>query len=299
MEWTFWRVELLEIMRLDIPMKQRTLGKEIVISGIGLHTKEITAIRLLPAKENTGIVFSSSRGIIGADHSSLGDSFSTTGLTSDGFQVEGVEHILSALYGMFITNVEIVMLNHEIPQGDGSSFVYVDAITSAGIVEQNASRLLFVVKKPVVIEEPERFISITPSDNFTIDYSMGFPYPEIVHGEIEFTLSACSYLSICGARTWAERSHINRLHAMGRGKALEGRCIIIEDGKIEEELRYEDETMRHKVLDCIGDLSLLYGMYILGRVRAHNAGHKLHHLLVKGLLDDSSYSSSRRVLRYS
>jgi UDP-3-O-[3-hydroxymyristoyl] N-acetylglucosamine deacetylase len=284
-------------MNLTIPINQRTLKEEVLLTGTGLHTNEECTIRLLPGKPNTGIVFVSSRGIIGADLFSLGDSFSTTCLKNNGFYVEGVEHLLSAFYGMFLDNVEVEMYGPEIPQGDGSTWTYVKAIQEAGLVEQDWRRLIYRIMQPVVIRESDRYIAIYPCDRYTIHYSMSYPYPEIAHGEIKFTLDSTSYLDICKARTWAERSHYKKLYSMGRVQGFDQDSFIVieDDGSIQQELRYEDETMRHKVLDCLGDLSLLYGMYIMGEVRAHNAGHKFHHALMKGLLDDSSVSSNRAV----
>ena len=298
MEWLFWRVDqqLLQVaMSLIIPTNQRTLRREVIITGNGLRTNEKCTIRLLPAKPNMGVVFVSGRGIIGADLFSLGDNFSTTCLKSNGFYLEGVEHLLSCLYGLYIDNVEVEVYGPELPQGDGSAWAYARAIQDVGLVDQASKRIFFKITEPVFLQEPERSISIIPSDAFTIHYTMGLPYPEAAHGSISFTLEGNSYMDICKARTWAEKSHIDRLFKMGRLGAKNDNWIVINNGSIHQELRYEDETMRHKVLDCIGDLSLLYGMYILGEVRAHNAGHKMHHELLKGILGDSSKCSSRTV----
>ena len=284
-------------MEVKIPKKQRTLKNEAVVSGKGLFTDQKSVLRLLPAKEGTGIVFVGRQGVITADYFSLAKSFSTTSLKHCGFIISGVEHLLSALYGMFIDNVEIEVYGSELPSGDGSSYIFYEAIEQAGVEEQSADRKCLELLRPISVENNGSFISIVPGDRFSISYRMGNPYPKVVHGSFQFTLEEGSYSQICRARTWAEQKHVNNWHRKGAKGLDRSNCLIINNDKFSSELRYSDEAIRHKVLDCIGDLSLLFGMYIKGSVVAFNAGHKLHHELMKGIFNDPPIGSNRAVQR--
>lgn len=262
-----------------IPSKQRTIKKEIVIQGIGTHKGGKSLIRLLPAKPNTGVYFTSSRGIIAADLFALGDNNSNTSLKRNGFYVETVEHLLSCLYGLFIDNVEVEVHGVELPIGDGSAKLFYEALLEAGIKEQNESRNFLQITKPLHIAEDGKCISITPSDKYKINYYLD--WHERVTSSYHYVHEGSNYFDVAYARTFADKKYIKKLRH--KGLALGSRegvnYIDIETGTT----RVENEFVKHKVLDLIGDLSLFYGMYILGEVTAVNAGHKLHHDLLKGI----------------
>lgn len=281
-------------MALAIPSNQRTLKHEALITGEGYRSKEKCMIRLLPAPENTGIIFIGREGIISADYFHLLDSFANTSLSDGCFIVQAVEHLLSALYGMFIDNVEIEVYGG-IPMGDGSTSTFYRAINEAGVVGQNAPRKFIEITKSISVESNGSFVSISPHDCYHISYMMGNPYPKAVHGKFSVNVVEGVFEEVFDSRTWGERKHINNLNR--NGVNLNGsNCLILDDGSFSEELRYTNEPVRHKVADLIGDLSLLFGMYIKGSIVAFNAGHKLHHRLMKGIVNDSSFSSNRKLL---
>lgn len=280
-------------MALEIPSKQRTLKHEALITGRGYKGKEKCIIRLLPAPKNTGIVFIGREGVISADCFHVVNSFANTSLSDGCFIVQTVEHLLSALYGMFIDNAEIEVYGG-IPMGDGSSSMFCDAIEQAGAVEQNAPRKFFEITRSISVEDNGSFISITPHDCYHITYMMGNPYPKAVHGKFSFGVGENTFKEVYNCRTWGERKHINDLNRNGVN-IDRSNCLILNNGSFSQELHYTNEPVRHKVLDLIGDLSLLFGMYIKGSVVAFNAGHKLHHKLMKGILNDSPNGKSRRI----
>lgn len=271
-------------MELAIPSNQRTLKHEALVTGRGYRGEEKCILRLLPADRDTGVLFVGSGGAIQANYFQLAKSFSNTTLQCRTYVIETVEHLLSALYGSFVDNVEIEVYGG-IPMGDGSSKVFFEAIEDAGIVEQNAPRRYLEITRPVSVEDNGSFISITPADYFSITYLMGDPYPKAVHGKYKFVMNDAEYLEVYKARTWADYFHVTNLQRHG-ANINRSNCLILNDGNFHQELLYPDEPVRHKVLDCIGDLSLLFGTYIKGSVVAFNAGHKLHHKLMDRLIHD-------------
>lgn len=265
-----------------IPMKQRTLKEEIVISGIGTHTGEKSIIRLLPSKPNTGVIFVSNRGIIGADLFALGDSRSNTSLRSNGFYIETVEHLLSCLYGMFIDNVEVEVYGTELPIGDGSAKIFYDAISAVGVEEQSVERSYLQITRPCTFNlSPTRSISICPADQLKITCSLDW-HPKI-KGSYTYAHGSSDYADIAYARTFADKKYVDNLrkHRRALGSQEGVNFIDIENG----EPRIPDEFVKHKVLDILGDISLLYGFYILGEVIAYNSGHAIHHGLLRGILN--------------
>ena len=281
-------------MGVKIPSKQRTLKNEVVISGSSFVSKNKCTIKLVPAKRNTGIVFVKENDTITADLFSLCTSFSNTTLRDGEFYISGVEHLLSALFGMFVDNVEIEMLDEYLPSGDGSPSVFYNAITNTGVVEQDANRRCLHITRAFSVQDNGSFVSIAPGDSYSVTYTMGKPYPNTVHGTYRFTLDGSSYINIHNARTWADKSHVLNLYKKGVTGINSSNCIILNNGTFSNNLRHEKELLQHKVVDCIGDLSLLFGMYIKGEVVAYNAGHKLHHKLMKGILNDPSICNDRR-----
>lgn len=280
-------------MALEIPSKQRTLKHEALITGQGYRSKDKCIVRLLPAPKNTGIVFVGREGVISADCFHVVNSFANTSLSDGCFILQTVEHLMSALYGMFIDNVEVEVYGG-IPLGDGSSSIFCNAIEQAGIVEQNAPRRYLEITKSISVENNGSFISISPHDCYHITYMMGNPYPKAVHGKFSFGVGENTFKEVYNSRTWGEAAHIAYLSRSGV-KLDSSNCLILNNGSFNQELRYTNEPVRHKVLDLIGDLSLLFGMYIKGSVVAFNAGHKLHHELMKGIINDSSIGSNRRL----
>jgi UDP-3-O-[3-hydroxymyristoyl] N-acetylglucosamine deacetylase len=264
-------------------LNQRTIKKEVIVYGIGVNTGEPCTVKMTPSSQNTGIRFIKSKEILSADLSNLGDSNSNTSLTHGDFKLETVEHLLSCLYGLFIDNVLIEVTGKEIPIGDGSAKIFYDAISRVGIKEiPNSLRTVLKITKRITVREgTNRRITITPAKKSTIDYSIDW-HP-IIKGKYIYIHGGSNYEDIAFAKTFAERSHIARIKKENRAKGLEigKNCIDIDSKDAVKSKKY----VKHKVLDLLGDFSLLYGLHFEGKITAVNAGHNLHHKLLKRLLD--------------
>ncbi len=200
-----------------------------------------------------------------------------------------VEHLLSALSGCGVDNAIIEVDSLEVPILDGSSKIWVDLIERAGIIELEAPRAYLRVLKRVEVSEKNRAMSIEPADEFRITCEIDFPHPLIGVQRRAITFRSGDYLTeIAPARTFGfvEELMMLRQNGLARGGSLENAIALTRDGILNSEpLRYEDEFVRHKILDIIGDLALC-GMPILGHVRASRSGHGLHTMLLSTLLRD-------------
>jgi UDP-3-O-[3-hydroxymyristoyl] N-acetylglucosamine deacetylase len=203
-----------------------------------------------------------------------------------------VEHVLSALYGMGIDNAYIELDNFEVPILDGSALPYTEAIARAGVVTQNRARAYIRITKEFVLEEGEKKIAIYPSETFSIKYEIDFPHPLIGRQEREIEISGSNYANlIASARTFGFQSEVEKLQASGlvRGGSLENAIVLTETGMLNDtSLRFDDEFVRHKILDLLGDFALI-GQKVLGRLVATRAGHAMHTRLVAELLDSQSH----------
>ena len=268
---------------------QRTLKKEVTIQGIGIHKGKRSSVRLKPASQNTGIRFTGKRGSVVALYSNIEDSESNTTISQDGFKVETVEHLLSCLYGLFLSNVEIEMRGREVPIGDGSARHFYDAITEAGIEDQEKScRIGLAITHKTSLVEDNTYITIEPSDQLVIDCSLDW-HPNI-KGRYVYAHENGSYKDIAYARTFAEQKYASKLKKAGRsmGTKFGENCIDIGDkGSMEV-----NECVKHKVVDILGDISLLYGYEVLGKITAKNSGHRLHHKLIKEILNGDKQTRS-------
>ena len=271
------------------PLLQRTIKNAVRVSGIGIHKGKKSSVVLKPTSPNTGIRFTSKRGNLGAVHSSLEDSDSNTTLSQDKFKVETVEHLLSCLYGLFLSNVEIEMRGREVPIGDGSARHFYDAIMQTGVVDQEEScRVGLVVTEPISIVEDNSYITIEPSEELVIDCSIDW-HPN-AKGRYVYTHENGNYSDIAYARTFAERKYVSKLKKAGRsmGTRFGENCVDVDDLSSME----VDECVKHKVLDILGDISLVYGYQLLGKIISKNSGHRLHHRLIKELLDGNKQTRS-------
>ena len=262
---------------------------------MGLHTGQIATLRILPAPPGKGIIF---RRVdldnfeIRADVASVARVAYATTLMKKGVWISTVEHVLSALYGMGIDNAYIELDNFEVPILDGSALPYTDAIARVGIVQQNRPRAYIRITREFVLEEGEKKIAIYPADNFSIKYEIDFSHPLIGRQQREITMTAANYASlIAPARTFGFEYEVEKLQASGlvRGGSLENAIVLTETGMLNDtSLRFEDEFVRHKMLDLLGDFALI-GQPVLGRLVATRAGHAMHTRLVAELLDSTSH----------
>jgi UDP-3-O-[3-hydroxymyristoyl] N-acetylglucosamine deacetylase len=271
-------------------MKQTTIAKPISTAGIGLHTGAPVNLSLKPAPENTGYIFVRTdldnferpASVEYISHCS----YATT-LMRKGVVLSTCEHLLSALRGSGIDNCFIEIDNIELPIMDGSSEDFIDLIEQAGVVEQAISKRYFRVLKLVEIIEGDRRMSIAPSERFEIDCVIYFRHPFINKQSLCYTAQNGSFRrEIASARTFGFTQEIEMLRKanLARGGSLENAIVLTPDGMLNDTpLRFDDEFVRHKILDIIGDLALL-GMPLQGKVFAEKSGHSVHAQLMSKLL---------------
>ncbi len=271
---------------------EQTIAAPLSFSGIGLHSGAPVSLRLLPATAGSGIVFRRTdldNFEIPATGRNVAKVSYATSLMRQGVLISTTEHLLSALVGMSIDNVIIELDNLELPILDGSAQPYVDAFHSAGLKQQRRRREYLRILKPVEVREGDKFIGIYPGDGYSISYQIDFASPI---GRQGFSVDLASHTygeEIAPARTFGFKEDEKKLRGMGliRGVSDESAIIVTRTGIQNGPLRFEDEFVRHKVLDLIGDLALV-GRQILGRVVAERAGHAMHTALVSRLLRDRS-----------
>jgi UDP-3-O-[3-hydroxymyristoyl] N-acetylglucosamine deacetylase len=256
--------------------KQRTLARSVVVAGQGLHSGLKTGVILHPAQPGFGIVFSSvaDETAIAARLENVTDTGYNTTLTAGGRSVRTVEHLMSALHGMGISNL-LIKTDDEVPALDGSAIEFCRQIADAGVEEQQAAVEPVKVARPIAVGNKGESIHVAPADRLIIDYTLEYPQPigrQTVHFELT---SPAAYMSeIASARTFGFVHEFHKLAEMGlaSGGRLDNLILIDEEKVVNTTLRFADEFARHKVLDLIGDLYLL-GRPILGHVVAHKTGH--------------------------
>ena len=278
-------------------IRQRTLKNVIRATGVGLHTGEKVYLTLRPAAVNTGIVF---RRVdldepvdIPACPDNVGDTRLSTTLEHNGVRVSTVEHLLSAFAGLGIDNAYVDVSAPEVPIMDGSAGPFVFLIQSAGVEEQNAAKRFIRIKRRVAIEEGDKSAAFEPFDGFKVSFAIDFAHPAFTErtqfSPIDF--SSTSFVKeVSRARTFGFLRDIEMLRE--RELALGGsmdNAIVVDDYRIlnEDGLRYEDEFVKHKILDAIGDLYLL-GHSLIGAFSGCKSGHALNNRLLKALVADES-----------
>jgi UDP-3-O-[3-hydroxymyristoyl] N-acetylglucosamine deacetylase len=249
-------------------------------------------MRLLPAPAGSGIVFRRTdldNFEIPANGRNIAKVSYATSLMRQGVLISTTEHLLSALIGMGVDNVIVELDNLELPILDGSALPYVQSIQSSGIRTQRRRRETIRVLRPVEVREGEKFIGVYPGSGYKIQYAIEFPAP-IGHQSACIDLAAETYgVFIAPARTFGYKADEQKLRDMGliRGAGPENAIILGAQGPENGPLRFDDEYVRHKVLDLIGDLALA-GRRIEGHVVAERAGHAMHTALVSRLMKDRS-----------
>ncbi len=272
-------------------MKQRTIKKSVEIVGIGLHKGVPIKMVLEPLEADMGIVFyRNDAGVtIPLNPSSVVDTKMATVIGKNGVVVSTIEHLLSAIYAYGIDNLRIVLDNDEIPILDGSSSGYCMLIDEVGIKELDAPKKALRVKREVSVEVGNKIVKLKPSNHIIYDFSINFDHPVIGEQHFRFDYSIEDYKeNISRARTFGFLHEVQYLRSIGLalGGSLEN-AIVLDDQKIlnPDGLRYDDEFVRHKILDAIGDMCLL-GYTMIGEYQAIAGSHHLNHLLTKKLLED-------------
>ena len=271
---------------------QQTLASSVSCSGVGLHSGQPVTMTLRPAPPNTGVVFVNRNGHAGASLTAtvehLVPTELCTSISGNGFQVKTIEHVLAALAGLNVDNVYVELDAGEAPVMDGSSAPFVRLIQSAGIVSQSRGQAYLKITRPIEVADGSRRVHIEPSATPRISYTIQYDHPLIKTQTYSYEHSAQAFeFEIAEARTFGFLHEVEALWArgLGRGGNLDNTVVLSNDGILNESgLRFTDEFVRHKVLDLVGDFSLL-GVPFIGHLIGDRSGHALHTRLVKEILD--------------
>jgi len=264
---------------------QRTIEKEKTLQGVGLHTGKNVNLRLLPAEADSGVRFKrvdlDGQPVIPALASHLTDaskSLRRTSVAVDGVEIHTIEHLLATLSGLAIDNIMVEIDGPELPGLDGSADGFVKAIKEAGIRQQDSACKEFCVREPLWVEDGNSMLVILPDVNFKISYTLDYPTTNFKTQYGHFLINNETYeKDIAPSRTFCLEEEVEHLRSLGLGKgaSLENTVVVGKEGIISGKLRFEDEFLRHKVLDIIGDLYLL-GYQVRGHVIAIKSGHTLN-----------------------
>lgn len=278
-------------------IRQRTLKNVIRATGVGLHTGEKVYLTLRPAPANSGIRF---RRVdldpvveIKACPENVGDTTLSTTLADGDVRVSTVEHLLSAMAGLGIDNAYVDLSAPEVPIMDGSAGPFVFLIQSAGVEEQLAPKKFIRIKRPVKVEDADKWAKFEPFDGFKVSFAIEFNHPVFseCRNEASVDFSTISFVKeVSRARTFGFRCDLEVLHEnnLALGASLDN-AIVVDEYRVlnDDGLRYDDEFVKHKVLDAIGDLYLL-GHSLIGAFSGFKSGHELNNRLLRELLADKS-----------
>lgn len=276
-------------------VKQRTLKNVIRATGVGLHTGDKVHLTLRPAAPDTGIVFRrvdlEPPAEIRACPHNVGDTRLSTTLVNGDVRVSTVEHLLAAFAGLGIDNAYVDLSAPEVPIMDGSAGPFVFLIQSAGIEEQGRPKRFIRIKRPVEVRDGDKLARFEPYDGFKVEFSIDFDHPAFndraKRARVDFS-TASFVKEVSRARTFGFLREIEQLRQqnLALGGSLDNAVVVDEYRVLNEEgLRYEDEFVKHKILDAIGDLYLL-GHTLIGAFRGHKSGHALNNQLLRALVAD-------------
>ena len=274
-------------------VKQRTPKTVIQATGVGLHSGDKILLTLRPAPVNTGIVFCRTDldpvPEIPASYQYVGDTTLCTSLEHQGVRVGTVEHLLSAFAGLGIDNAYVDIDGPEVPIMDGSAAPFVFLIQSAGVREQAAPKRFIRILKPIRIEDQGKYVQFLPYEGYRVSFTIEFEHPVFNDKPqtASFDFSETSYLKeVCRARTFGFLSDYEKLREanLAKGGSLDN-AIVVDDYRVlnEDGLRFDDEFVKHKVLDAVGDLYLL-GSGLIGAFEGYRSGHELNNKLLRALI---------------
>jgi UDP-3-O-[3-hydroxymyristoyl] N-acetylglucosamine deacetylase len=271
---------------------QRTLRRAISCAGIGLHSGRKVTLSLKPAPAHSGIRFRRSDlgGVeVPAQVHHVGGINYATGLSRDAVRVDTVEHLLAALVSLGVDNAVVELNSPEVPIMDGSAAPFVYLIQEAGVKRLDAPRSYLKVHRPMSLTRGDKRIAIYPSDHFKVTYSIAFDHPLLRHQSRTIRLTPDAFIDeIAPARTFTFLKEVEMLRQQGLalGGSLENAIVVGDTGVLNNALRFDDEFVRHKILDVIGDLALI-GYPIIGHLVAHRGGHALHTAFAAHVLEQS------------
>ncbi len=276
-------------------VKQRTLKNSVHATGVGLHTGERVDLTLRPAPANSGIVFRrvdlSPVAEIRAEALAVHDTRLSTCLEANGVRVATIEHLMSACAGLGVDNAYVDLSSAEVPIMDGSAGTFIFLLQSAGIVEQSAAKKFIRIKKTVEVKDGDKWVRFDPFNGYKLSFTINFTHPVFATTKQNVTidLGEHSYIKeVSRARTFGFMQDVEAMRA--QGLALGGNldnAIVMDEYRIlnPDGLRFEDEFVKHKVLDAIGDLYLL-GHPLIGAFSGYKSGHALNNALLRALLAD-------------
>ncbi len=271
---------------------QRTLRRSVSCAGIGLHSGKRVSLSIRPAPAGAGIRFR--RADLGglevpATVQHVGGINYATGLSRDAVHIDTVEHLLSALVSLGIDNVLVELNSPEVPIMDGSAAPFVYLIHEAGVKTQSGARKYLKVLRPITMTRGDKRIALYPSDHFKVTYSIAYDHPLLRHQSRTIRLSEDAFVDeIAPARTFTFLKEVEMLRQQGLalGGSLENAIVVGDTGILNNGLRFDDEFVRHKILDVIGDMALV-GHPIIGHLVAHRGGHALHTAFAAQVLEES------------
>lgn len=272
---------------------QKTIARQVSCSGVGVHSGQTVTVTIKPAPENHGIQFVRTdlpnRPCIPARFNKVVDTSLATVIGADGFIISTIEHLMAAFMGLAIDNALVEVNSYEMPIMDGSAGPFARMLKSAGEQVQDAHRCFFVVSKPIELSEGEKFVGIYPAPHFKITCSIEFDHPLIKNQQYSAEITKALFENqIADARTFGflhEQEYMKKF-GLGQGASLDNVVVVGQDRVLNEDgLRYPDEFVRHKLLDCIGDFSLL-GLPILGHIVANRSGHAFNHAFVEKFFNE-------------
>jgi UDP-3-O-[3-hydroxymyristoyl] N-acetylglucosamine deacetylase len=271
---------------------QRTLRRPITCTGIGLHSGNKVALSLKPAPADSGVRFRRSDlgGLeVPATANHVGDINYATGLIRDAVRVDTVEHLLAALVSLGIDNVIVELNSPEVPIMDGSAAPFIYLIQEAGVKPLAAPRRYLKVLRPLALSRGDKRIALYPSDHFKVTYSIAYDHALLRHQSRTLRITEESFVEqIAPARTFTFLKEVEMLRQQGLalGGSLENAIVIGDTGVLNNALRFDDEFVRHKILDVIGDMALV-GHPIVGHLVAHRGGHALHTAFAAQVLEET------------
>lgn len=268
---------------------EKTIKRPVSCSGIGLHSGKPVDLRMLPARDNTGVIF---RRVDLNAEIAVKQEFITqvnyaTSISNGQIKFFTVEHLLAALYGLGVNNIIIEMDADEVPIMDGSAAPFVKMLLSAEIIRLQQPNYFLQILEPIEAKDGGRSIAVYPSDHFEISYMISFNHPWLRRQEKTVRVTRDNFIrDLAPARTFGFLHEIELMRAgnLALGGSLENAIVLTEHGILNEHLRFPDEFVRHKIMDLIGDLALL-NYRLLGHFVAHKAGHQLHSALVSKILE--------------
>jgi len=273
-------------------MYQTTIQKAVELVGIGLHKGSPVNLRLEPLESNSGIIFyrSDIDMAIPLIPENVVDTRMATVIGKDGFVISTIEHMLSAVYAYGIDNLKIIVDADEIPVMDGSSASFCMLLDEAGVKELDVAKKVMRIKKEVIVQEGDKYVKLSPSADLRYDFTIKFPHPVIQNQDYVLEFTKENYKKeIARARTFGFLHEVQYLRSKGLalGGSLEN-AIVLDEKKVlnPEGLRFSDEFVRHKILDAIGDMSLI-GMNFVGNYEAMAGSHDLNHKLTLELLKNA------------